>query len=93
MGKIALKGYTSLDIFDTIGYATSGDTLGEEGLYEAEALRKDSAFAEQDSYLFEFTKDGMILVKETLLKDNLAIDWFTLNNYMKRQWVQKRSWR
>ena len=35
----------------------------------------------------------MILVKQTLQQENLAIDWFTLNNYMKRQWVQKRSWR
>ena len=45
---------------------TSGDTLGEEGLYEADALRKDSAFAEEDSYLFEFTKDSMIQVKQKL---------------------------
>jgi len=45
---------------------TSGDTLGEEGLYEVGALRKDSAFAEEDTYLFEFTKDSMILVKESL---------------------------
>jgi Cyclic nucleotide-binding domain len=66
VGKIALRGYTSLDIFETIGHVTSGDTLGEEGLYEADALRKDSAFAEDDSYLFEFTKDSMIRVKETL---------------------------
>lgn len=94
VGKIALRGYTSLgDIFETIGHVTCGDTLGEEGLYEVDALRKDSAFAEQDSYLFEFTKDRMIQVKQALHKDNLAIDWFTLNNYMKRQWVQKRSWR
>jgi len=55
-----------MDIFETIGHVTSGDTLGEEGLYEADALRKDSAFAEEDSYLFEFTKDSMILVKQTL---------------------------
>jgi len=52
-----LRGYTSLDIFETIGHVSSGDSLGEEGLYEVNSLRKDSAFAEQESYLFEFTKD------------------------------------
>ena len=61
-----MKGFTSLDIFETIGQVTSGDTLGEEGLYEGDAFRKDSAFAEEDSYLFELTKDSMIKVKETL---------------------------
>lgn len=84
LGKFALRGYTSVEIFETIGHVSAGDTLGEEGLYEADGLRRDSAFAEEDSYVFELTKDNMIHVKEKLQKDGLALDWFTLNNYIKR---------
>ncbi len=32
-------------------------------------------------------------VKEECSKVRAAMDWFTLNNYLKRQWVQKKSWR
>lgn len=55
-GKLALKGYI-LDTFDTIGRVGPGDTAGEEGLYEVHALRKDTAVAEIDSYVFEITKE------------------------------------
>jgi len=46
--------------FDTVGQVISGDIIGEEGLYEVNSYRKDTAVAEVDTYLMEFNKDVMI---------------------------------
>lgn len=53
-----MKGFT--DEFDTIGHITAGDTIGEEGLFEVNAIRKDTAIADEECYLMEYTKDKMI---------------------------------
>ena len=38
----------------------AGDTLGEEGIFEvASCMRKDTALAEEDTYLFEIVKENL----------------------------------
>ena len=60
VGKIAictLLGQSSSA--DTVGYARAGDSLGEEGVFESSGNpRKDSAIAEEDSYVFEIIKSN-----------------------------------
>ena len=72
----------------------AGDTLGEEGILEVEsAQRKESAYAEQDTYLFEVTKDDLDRMYNRMRKEKNSLDAVTMSNYIKKQWVQKRSWR
>lgn len=66
-GKFELK--SSLDDHQntTIGTIGSGDTLGEEGLYESgPALRRDSAYAVVDSFVMEFSKDIIMKAKDMI---------------------------
>ena len=97
VGKIALKGFMgAADKLGTIGYVEAGDTLGEEGLFEVTTVtRKESALSEGDSYVFEIIKDNFDKLREVLQRRGAAqpIDWFTLLNHLKKQWVSKRSWR
>ena len=95
-----------------IGTASTGDTLGEEGLldpksrplttqldYQEETTlnpvvrREELATAAEESFILEFTQGSMEKVKERLFKLRLQMDWFTIVNHMKHQWVQKKSWR
>ena len=95
-----------------IGTASTGDTLGEEGLldlksrpltthldYQEEPTlnpvvrREELATAAEESFILEFTQGSMEKVKERLFKLRLQMDWFTIVNHMKHQWVQKKSWR
>ena len=39
---------------------TAGDSVGEEGLYEVNAVRKDTTVAEEETYLLEIDKNSMI---------------------------------
>lgn len=58
VGKISLKGFLGdQEKFDNIGSVEAGDTLGEEGVFEAASIhRKETAYAEEDVYLFEIVK-------------------------------------
>ena len=86
-GKIELRGAPSYgeDQASTIGAVGAGDTLGEEGIYEAgPSRRKDSAYVEEDSYVMEFSKDILVKAKDMMQLEGLGIDWFTLNNHIKK---------
>jgi len=73
---------------NTIGTLIGGDSLGEEGIYKVgPVLRKDSAYAEEDSYLMELSKEILVKAKETMEVEGLGMDWFTLNNNIKRQYL------
>ncbi|TNV80958.1 hypothetical protein FGO68_gene1252 [Halteria grandinella] len=80
-----------------IGTANSGDSMGEEGLLdkisETMVKREEMATAEEESYVMEFTKGAMDKLKERLFVLHLQMDWFTIVNNLKRQWIQKKSWR
>ncbi|CDW82978.1 UNKNOWN [Stylonychia lemnae] len=84
--------------YGEIGLVTTGDSLGEEGIFEKKGLdmivyRQEMATAQEESFILEFTQLSMEKIKEQLFKAKLQIDWFTINNALKRGWVQKRSWR
>ena len=59
VGRIALKGFFGQEQkFDTLGLCKAGDTLGEEGVYEiGKVHRKETALAEEDTYVLEFSKE------------------------------------
>ena len=94
--------YGSFKLFSkkmgTIGTVATGDSLGEEGLFERSfsggpITRKESAYAKEDSFVLELTKKAMVDVQRALSEAHLNMDWFTLNNALKGQWIQKKSWR
>jgi len=89
VGKIALKGFLGgEEKFDTIGHVAAGDTLGEEGAYEVgRVFRKETAVGEEDTYVLEILKDHLLIVQSFLKTNNMSLDWFTFNNFMKKQWV------
>ena len=97
VGRVALKGFMgATDRIGTIGFVEGGDTLGEEGLFEVSTVkRRESAVSEGDSYVFEIIKDNFEKLKDVLQRRGAPqpIDWFTLLNHLKKQWVSKRSWR
>eukprot|EP00347_Sterkiella_histriomuscorum_P000407 403375983 len=81
-----------------IGQVTTGDSLGEEGIFEKKDLdlpvfRQEIATAEEDCFILELNSNAVEKVKEQLYKSKLQMDWFTINNTLKRAWVQKKSWR
>ena len=45
------------------------------------------ATAEDDTYVLEFTQVAWDKVKDRLFKMQISLDWFTLLNYLKRQWI------
>ena len=55
--------------------------------------REELATAAEESFILEFTQGSMDKVKERLFKLHLQMDWFTIVNHIKHQWVQKKSWR
>ena len=55
--------------------------------------REELATAAEESFILEFTQGSMDKVKDRLFKLQLQMDWFTIVNHMKHQWVQKKSWR
>ena len=68
VGKIALQGFLgSHDSLGVIGYVEGGDTLGEEGLYEVSTTaRRDTAVAEQDTYIFEILRENFERLRDIL---------------------------
>jgi CRP-like cAMP-binding protein len=59
VGRIALKGFTGPDgeKFETLGEVKAGDTFGEEGAYEIGTVyRKETTFAEEDTFVLEICK-------------------------------------
>ena len=88
-GKLELR--TSLDDYHTentgttIGTVSAGETLGEEGIYESgPAHRRDSAYAVEDSFVMEFSKDIIMKAKDMIQQEGFGMDWFTLNNQIKK---------
>ena len=65
VGKVALKGFMGpSDKLGTIGFVEGGDTLGEEGVFEAQGVaRRETAIAEQDTYVFELIKENFEKLK------------------------------
>jgi hypothetical protein len=76
--------------------------MGEEGLLDthpkvtldvkqeylsALVRREEMATAEEESFVMEFTKGAMDKLKERLFTLHLQMDWFTVINNMKRQWI------
>ena len=55
--------------------------------------RDEMATAEEESFILGFTKENFDKVRERLFKLHLQMDWFSIINHMKHQWVQKKSWR
>lgn len=66
-GKMNLRGslISGQTLMDDIGSVQAGDTLGEESIYET-CPRKDSAYAVQDAYMMEFSKEILQTVREEL---------------------------
>ena len=55
IGKLSLK--NDLGINSKLGFADSGETLGEEGIFEPDYIeRRDTAIAKETSYLIEIRK-------------------------------------
>jgi len=40
-----------------------------------------------DCYVMEFPKDVLIKAKDTMNMEGLGMDWFTFNNFVKKQYV------
>jgi CRP-like cAMP-binding protein len=78
-----------------LGSVTAGDCLGEEAYFSHEpCCRKETVLADEDkTYVLELTKESLNVVKDFLKANNLNLDWFTLNNFLKKTDVQKRAWR
>ena len=94
LGRLSVKGLVN-DEYNTYGQILAGDSCGEEGIYEVYSQRKDTVVAERQTFMLEFEKDKMIEMREKMQQvgDDLALDWFTFNNHMKKQWVKKRTMR
>jgi CRP-like cAMP-binding protein len=94
-GSIDLKGFVGPEQkFETLGTCSLGDTFGEEGVFElGKTYRKETGLADEDSYLLELTKSQYAIIQAKLQERGLAMEWFTLNNCMKSEWIKKRSWR
>ena len=65
VGKLALKGFMGKeDKLGTVGYVEGGDTLGEEGVFEADGVkRRDTAVAEGDAYVLEILKENYVKLR------------------------------
>jgi signal-transduction protein with cAMP-binding, CBS, and nucleotidyltransferase domain len=86
-GRIELRGYKG-DQFKTLGKLADGGTFGEEALYELKNLRKETACGgDDDAWVLELTKDAMITIREQLQLNDRALEWFTINNHIKKGWV------
>ena len=96
VGSIDLKGMVGPDEqnFVSFGACQNGDTLGEEGVFEnGQVVRKETSIAEVESYVLEISKSSFGLMQKKLAESGFSMDWFTLTNFMKKEWIKKRSWR
>ena len=65
---------------------TAGDSLGEEGVFDLVNLpRKDTAKADEDSYVFEILKSSLEKIRDSMYESDHSLDWMTMNNYLKKQ--------
>ena len=83
---------------DKIGSLAMGDSIGEEAILEQKSAQKEmrryeTALSRNETFLFEIKNTKWVEMRDQLTVNNLELDLFTLNNYLKRQSVQKRSWR
>ena len=95
VGRIVLQTLLGTSqIADVIGHVRTGDALGEEGIFEREGTpRRDSAIAEEDTYVIEIIRSSFDTIETELAAKGNGLDFLTLKNALKKQWVQKRSWR
>ena len=64
---------------------TAGDSLGEEGAFDSISNpRKDTAIADEDSYVFEILKSSLDKIRDSMHSSDHSLDWMTLNNYLKK---------
>jgi len=49
--------------------------------------------ASDETYLLEITKTQFTLIQTKFSQVGLSMDWFTLINSMKKEWIHKRSLR
>jgi hypothetical protein len=97
-GCVDIMGFLSqpdgTEKFQALGQCTAGQTLGEEGVFESgNAIRKYTAVASDETYLLEITKTQFTLIEAKFSQVGLSMDWFTLINSMKKEWIHKRSLR
>ena len=80
VGKIALKGFLGTKAnLGTVGFVEGGDTLGEEGILEVSSvIRKETAIAEGDAYVFEMLKENYDKLKPAMAKIGTELDHMTL---------------
>jgi len=92
IGKLSLK--NEMGTNSKLGYVDSGETLGEEGVFEPDYVtRRDTAIAKEASYVIEIRKRNFYRLEKEFANGKFELDWFTLVNHMKTNWVTKRSWR
>lgn len=95
--------YGFIELFDSdtnnkIGTLSQGDSVGEEAfseppIQEEVPVRLECAMASSEVFLFELESFNYNILKTKLRQNDLEMDIFTLNNYFKRQSVNKRSWK
>jgi hypothetical protein len=80
-----------------MGTSGAGDSLGEEVIvadpFLQSVYRQESARAVGECFAFEFDTVTWAVWTRKLKELELEMDMFTLNNYFKKQAVQKRAWR
>ena len=80
--------------YQKVGKVDRGDTLGEEGLFEAGgAVRRETAIAQGDSFVVELLKENVDRLDMEMQGTDEALDWFTFVSKLKTQWMTKRIWR
>ncbi len=85
MGRIELNNARK----GQIGVVQTGDTLGEEGIVEERGnfYRFEKASATEESFVLELPKDKWLAFKERCYGEKLEIDFFTLKNVLKKNYV------
>ena len=90
MGKLVLHSKR----LGTIGVVKMGDSLGEEALLEARACnRKESAYAESETYVFEVSRERWKELKQVLIHLGQRKDFILVENLLRKNFTQKKSWR
>ena len=74
---------------DKIGSLAMGDTMGEEAILEHKSVQKEmkryeTAISRNETFLFEIKNTKWVEMRDQLTVNNLELDAFTLNNYLKR---------
>ena len=90
MGKLVLHSQR----LGTIGVVKIGDSLGEEALLEPKVVnRKESAYAESETYVLEVTRERWKDLKQVLIHLGHKKDFMLLESRLRKNFQQKKSWR